>query len=167
MTQSARPIASDHPIPVAERAVLNRLLDLMIPASFDGALPSAGSLDLYADTYADRSRLGDGALVTLREGLRALAAQALDREGMAFVDLDEPRAMRLVDAYRNVAPGFFGIFVTQSAARYYQHDRVMIALGLEPRPPWPAGNAVTEGDWSLLDAVRERARAQGNLYREV
>jgi hypothetical protein len=163
MTQSARPIASDHPIPVSERAVLNRLLDLMIPASPDGALPSAGSLDLYAD----RSRLDDGALATLREGLRALAAQALDREGMAFVDLDEMRAMRLVDAHRIAAPEFFGIFVTQSAARYYQHDRVMIALGLEPRPPWPAGNVVTEGDWSLLDAVRERARAHGNLYLEA
>jgi len=41
---------------------------------------------------------------------------------------------------------------------YYRDDRVMRALGLEPRPPYPKGRVLEQGDWSLLDAVRGRPR---------
>lgn len=163
MTQTSMAFASDHPVPVAERAVLNRLLDLMIPASRDGLMPGAGALDLFAD----RGRLDDAAIAALREGLRGLDDLARQRHGAAFTELDEALAMPLVDEYRVNTEGFFGLFVMQSAARYYQHDRVMVALGLEPRSPWPQGHEVRDGDWSLLDPVRDRAQAHGNLYREL
>jgi hypothetical protein len=39
----------------------------------------------------------------------------------------------------------------------------MRSLGMETRPPFPKGFEVDQGDWSLLDAVRGRAK----LYREV
>lgn len=163
MTQTSLHIASDHPIAATERVVLNRLLDLMIPASRDGRMPAAGALDLYAE----RGRLDEAAIAVLRTGLRGLDELARRRQGTAFVELDDRRAMLLVDEYRADAEAFFGLFVVQSVARYYQHDRVMAALGLEPRPPWPKGHEVPEGDWSLLDPVLERARARGNLYREL
>jgi hypothetical protein len=40
--------------------------------------------------------------------------------------------------------------------------RVLEALGVEPRPPHPAGYATVEGDPSLLEPVRQR----GRTYRE-
>jgi hypothetical protein len=40
---------------------------------------------------------------------------------------------------------------------YYRDDRVMLSLGLEPRPPFPKGHEIEQGDWSLLDPVRARA----------
>jgi hypothetical protein len=40
---------------------------------------------------------------------------------------------------------------------YYRDDRVLEALGLEARAPYPKGHVVEQGDWSLLDRVRERA----------
>ena len=46
---------------------------------------------------------------------------------------------------------------------YYRDDRVMRSLGMEPRPPFPKGLEVEQGDWSLLDPVRERPK----FYREV
>ena len=46
---------------------------------------------------------------------------------------------------------------------YYRDDRVMRALGLEPRPPFPKGRVLEQGDWSLLDAVRGRPR----MWRDV
>ena len=162
MTQTTTFIASDHPIPAGLRAALDRLLDLMIPASADGRMPSAGALDLYAD----RGRLGDPAVATLCEGLRGLEELARERLGRDVAELDSAAATMIVDEYRNVAPRFFRVFVTQSAARYYQHDKVMTALGLEPRAPWPEGNEIPDGDWSLLDPVRERAGVHGKLYRE-
>ena len=46
---------------------------------------------------------------------------------------------------------------------YYRDDRVMRALGLDPRPPYPKGRVLEQGDWSLLDAVRGRPR----MWRDV
>ena len=40
---------------------------------------------------------------------------------------------------------------------YYRDDRVMRSLGQEPRPPFPKGHDVEQGDWSLLDPVKTRA----------
>ena len=39
---------------------------------------------------------------------------------------------------------------------YYRDERVIRSLGLEPGPPFPKGHTVQQGDWSLLDAVRNR-----------
>lgn len=39
---------------------------------------------------------------------------------------------------------------------YYRDDRVMRSLGQEPRPPFPKGHVVEQGDWSLLDPVKAR-----------
>ena len=36
---------------------------------------------------------------------------------------------------------------------YYRDDRVMRALGLEPRPPYPKGHVLEQGDRALLDVV--------------
>ncbi|MFM7420573.1 MAG: hypothetical protein ACKO54_12905, partial [Alphaproteobacteria bacterium] len=42
------------------------------------------------------------------------------------------------------------------AAAYYRDDRVMLAHGREPRPPFPKGHAIVQGDWTLLDVVEQR-----------
>ena len=46
---------------------------------------------------------------------------------------------------------------------YYRNDRVMIPLGMEPRPPFPKGHVLPQGDWSLLDPVR----ARGKIWRDA
>ena len=46
---------------------------------------------------------------------------------------------------------------------YYRDDRVMRALGLEPRPPYPKGHVLEQGDWSLLDNMTLGTRADGRL----
>jgi hypothetical protein len=46
---------------------------------------------------------------------------------------------------------------------YYRDDRVLRALGVEPRPPYPRGRVLEQGDWSLLDAVRSRPR----MWRDI
>jgi hypothetical protein len=46
---------------------------------------------------------------------------------------------------------------------YYQHPRVLEALGREARPPHPEGYEIEPFDPSLLEPVRRRPK----LYREV
>jgi hypothetical protein len=45
---------------------------------------------------------------------------------------------------------------------YYRDDRVLAALGHEARAPYPKGFTVEQGDWSLLDAVRNRPQLWRN-----
>jgi hypothetical protein len=40
---------------------------------------------------------------------------------------------------------------------YYRDDRVMTALGLEPRPPFPLGHPLEDADPALLAPVKARA----------
>jgi hypothetical protein len=46
---------------------------------------------------------------------------------------------------------------------YYQNPLVVVAIGMEPRPPFPDGYQVDEGDLLLLETVYLR----GKLYRDV
>jgi len=155
-------IASDRPFSAEQQAVLERLLDLMIPASADGRMPSAAGLNLFAE----RGRLEPEAVAMLAGGCRLLDGSSRERYGEPFAALDSARAGALLDQARHAHSQFFGVFSVQAVARYYQHDHVLLALGLEPRPPWPAGHQVPEGDWTLLDPVLARARIEGVLYRE-
>lgn len=156
-----RPDSTDvgQPWSSAQRATLGALVDLLIPASRDGRMPAASSLALYDDASA----LPADVLGTFRDGLDRLDVSARDVHGRAFAELDVAAAQDLAGALRVEAPRFANLFMMHTAARYYQHDRVLPLIGLEPRPPWPTGNTVKDGDWTLLEPVR----ARGKFYRDV
>ena len=46
---------------------------------------------------------------------------------------------------------------------YYRDDRVLRALDIEPRAPFPRGHVLEQGNWALLDPVRKRAK----LWRDA
>ena len=142
-----------------EHATLDALMDLMIPASRDGRMPSARSLDLFADTAG--LSLKDAAL--LQSGLREIEAWAQGDHGATFAQLQTTAAMAVVDHMRARHPDFIHAFNLNTTARYLKDASVMPLIGLEPRPPWPKGHAVKEGDWSLIEVVRKRPK----IYREV
>lgn len=150
---------SSAPFNDAQLAALGVMMDLLIPASPDGRMPAAKTLGLYDDVAAMRA--GDRAL--LERGLAALDALALQAHGVAFARLELVQAGALVDKMRVEQPAFVQTFITQTVGRYVSNPLVMPLLGLEPRPLWPKGNVVAEGDWSLLDVVRRR----GKSYRQV
>ncbi len=50
------------------------------------------------------------------------------------------------------------MFENLTSQCYYQDDRIMISLGMEPRPPYPEGFTVEQGDWTLLEPVRKREK---------
>lgn len=149
----------------AQTAILNLLMDLLIPASHDGKMPSARSLDLYADISG--MSLKDRMLFDA--GLAEIQARSNALLGVDYVQLDVDNQKALIDGLRadatlraQPAP-FIQCFTTQTVARYLAHDRVMPLIGLEARAPWPKGHVVAQGDWSLIDVVRKR----GKLYRVI
>lgn len=144
---------------LAQMAALNVLIDLLIPASPDGRMPAARSLSLFADISDLPAK--DRAL--FEGGLAELETRSARRHGLGFAQLEVASAKALVEALRTENSPFVQSFMTHTVGRYLTHDAVMPLIGLEARPPWPKGNVVDEGDWSLLDVVRTRAK----LYREV
>jgi hypothetical protein len=91
--------------------------------------------------------------------LNELAAR---RAGRRFTELPHGERVAVLDELAAGEHGFPPVLVLHAYAGYYQHPHVLEALGLEPRPPHPAGYATVEGDLGLLDPVRRRAR----MYRE-
>ena len=46
---------------------------------------------------------------------------------------------------------------------YYRDDRVFLSIRREPRPPFPKGHVLPQGDWSLLEQQKGRARMWRDL----
>lgn len=133
-----------------ELASLRVLAGLMIPASARHDVPGADDEAIFADIVRSLGR--DEPAV--RSALAAFETMA----GGDVVGLG-PEA-RAAAAARWLETGGGDVQVVGRAILqcYYRDDRVMRSLGMEPRPPFPKGHEVEDGDWSLLDDVRARPR---------
>ncbi|HET8997317.1 MAG TPA: hypothetical protein VFN42_11675 [Acetobacteraceae bacterium] len=127
-----------------------RLAGLMIPPDQGLGLPGADDAAIFADIVRSLGRDADH----VRTALTHLAALA----GGSFAECDAATrdsiaATLLAGDGPEIAA--LGRAVLQC---YYRDDRVMQSLGLEPRPPFPKGHTIEQGDWSLLDVVRARPK---------
>jgi hypothetical protein len=134
----------------AEIRALRRIAGMMIPASEEFGVPGADDATVFADIVHSLGRdLGE-----VRAALGALSSLA-DGD---FTDLDATRAEAALETFHargGPAVAALGRVILQC---YYRDDRVLRSLGLEPRPPFPKGHTLEQGDWSLLDAVRGRPK---------
>jgi hypothetical protein len=142
-------MSADSLLTPAQRDDLRAIAAVIIPANMEFDVPGADDPAIQADIVATLGR--DTGLV--REALDELARLA----GSPLAGLDPARreavAMEL-RAQGGVAVATLTRVVLQC---YYRDDRVVRSLGLEPRPPYPKGHVLEDGDWSLLDPVRARA----------
>ncbi len=134
---------------------LRCLAEMIIPASAEYGVPSAGDATIFADILRSLGRDADHVAAVLRT-LDALS-------GGVFADLD-PKRQDEVAARLREAGGAALTYLTRIVLQcYYRDDRVMRALEMEVRPPFPKGFELEQGDWSLLDPVRARPK----LFRDV
>ncbi|WP_119419178.1 hypothetical protein [Desertibaculum subflavum] len=139
----------DNPLTEAETRDLRALAALMIPASDVYGVPGADDDLIFADILRSLERDTADA----RAALALLARMA----GGSFADLPAGRRAEIAAAFKR--EGGAPLFALNRVVLlcYYRDDRVMRSLGQEPRPPFPRGHEVEQGDWSLLDPVRGRA----------
>ncbi|HVH82439.1 MAG TPA: hypothetical protein VM782_23795 [Stellaceae bacterium] len=139
---------TDSSLTPAQADDLRLLAGIIIPASMEFDVPGADDPAIQADILATLGRDAE----PVREALDQLATLA----GGPFAALDPVRREALALGLR--AKG--GVAVTTLTRVvlqcYYRDDRVVRSLGLEPRPPYPKGHVLPDGDWSLLDPVRAR-----------
>jgi hypothetical protein len=139
---------TDSALSPAEVRTLTRLASIMIPADASFNVPAAGDAAVIGDICRTIGR----DLVPVQQALAALTQQA----GGDFTALDDARAEAVaMDFLGSGTPAVatLGRVVLQC---YYRDDRVVRSLGLEPRPPFPKGHVLPDGDWSLLEVVKAR-----------
>jgi hypothetical protein len=125
----------------------------MIPACDAPAMPGADDPAIVRAMVAALNR--DRA--ALLAALSAIDACA----GGAIAALPLTAQETLLSRLRQEQPALFPVIEAVVARAYYRDDRVLHAIGMPMRPPFPLGYDVEPGDWSLLDPVRR----MGKRYR--
>jgi hypothetical protein len=145
-----------------ERRALACVLDLLIPRSGDGRLPAAGELGIAA--HIERVVRHDlGLRMTLAEGVAALDALAQRHGAAGFAALAGADQLAALKQQAAAQPALLPGLIFHTYAGYYQAGQVLEGLGLEPRPPFPAGHVLEPFDATLLEPARRR----GKLYRDA
>jgi hypothetical protein len=132
-----------------QRDDLRAIAGVIIPASMEFDVPGADDPTIQADMLATLGR--DTGLVC--EALDELARLA----GAPLAGLDQVQREAAALELRAKGGPAVATLTRVVLQCYYRDDRVVRSLGLEPRPPYPKGHVLEEGDWSLLDPVRARA----------
>jgi hypothetical protein len=140
--------ADDTSLTAAQRDDMRAIAAEIIPASLEFDVPGADDSAIQADIVATLGR--DVGLV--REALDQLARLA----GRPLASLDPARREAVAMELRATGGEAVAALTRVVLQCYYRDDRVVRSLGLEPRPPYPKGHVLEDGDWSLLDPIRAR-----------
>jgi hypothetical protein len=127
---------------------LRVLAAAIIPPSPAYGVPGADDETIFTDIL--------GSLERDRDDIGRALAHLVALSGGAFADLGPERRTEVTTAFREAGGAPLAALVRVVLLCYYRDDRVMRSLGQEPRPPFPRGHVVEQGDWSLLDPVRAR-----------
>jgi hypothetical protein len=131
----------------AEFKDLRDVAGTMIPADAALGVPGADDPAILDDIARSIGR----DLPLVRQALVEIAAKS----GGAFADLDRDKREALINSYYGGGGAIVALGRVILGA-YYRDDRVLLALKQEARAPFPKGYTLEQGDWSLLDAVRQR-----------
>ncbi|MCX7567953.1 hypothetical protein OS189_16545 [Sulfitobacter sp. F26169L] len=132
-----------------QREVMRLVAGAIIPADPARDMPGADDPAILDDILASAGRDADDL---------ALALDLLGASDGALTDVAEGSVLA---KFRQAQPALAAVLSLVIAQCYYRDTRVLIAVGMEPRPPFPKGYPMDQGDWSLLDPVR----ARGPIYR--
>lgn len=156
MTQ---PIASDNPLTAAQRAILDIVLDQMIPDDPIRGKPSAADVGVF-EYIAERN---PESFVEIGRQLDELETFASSAYRNHYVELTRESQDETLNRLREQDSRFLLVLALQAVECYYLDSRVMTAIGLPSRPPYPDGYTVHRGDLTLLDPVLKR----GQIWRRT
>jgi hypothetical protein len=133
---------ADAPLSAAEIRSLGDIAGTMIPADSALGLPGADDPVILDDIVKSLGR----DLPLIRAALAAID----------FTGLDRDRREALINDYYASGAAAGRALGRVILGAYYRDDRVLRSLGQEARAPFPKGYTLEQGDWSLIDAVRNR-----------
>lgn len=155
--------ATTPPQAAIDARALAAALDEVIPPSPDGKLPGAGIVAGGAHCES-MVRAMPGLDLGLANGLAALDEAARRRGAADFASLAKPERSAVFNEVAAVDAGLAPSLMFVAYTTYYVDERVVAALGLEPRPPHPQGFTMSRSD---LDGLLAPVRARGKLWRDA
>jgi hypothetical protein len=148
-----------------EKALLNGLLDEIIPASDDGRIPSAGSLGVE-DFIANKAREVPGLTDLLTRGLRTAQALLEPKKLDTFEALSPADRFTLAKILERREPDFFAALTRYIYMGYYTDPTVPSHFGLSAKPPHPYGYEVPDESPEELTALVEPVKKRGRCYQK-
>ena len=146
-----------------QRALLNGLLDEIIPASDDGRIPSAGSHHVI-DFIAEKAREVIGLGELLVQGLQTMQNQ-VETLSSSFDELPCKARIALIQELERQEPEFFAALLRLTYMGYYTEPRIPPLFGLSEKPPHPYGYYVPDETPAELAALVEPVIKRGTCYR--
>jgi hypothetical protein len=138
-----------HTFTQQEKDLLKRLAGAIISASEQLKLPGADDETIFGELLEQAGRAGK-----LHERMGDFFAEFGGVTTVANLDDTDFKAlMKIVQKKRH---SFLATMVTLVAQTYYLNPGVLRALNKHVDPPFPRGNDLEQGDWSLLDPVKNR-----------
>jgi len=128
--------------------ILVALLNLLIPPDIE--MPGAGEVFIAENEPA-----------WLLDVLSFIGQEAQSQFGLEFPSLSVAEQAKLVGQFKRKDFRLFNKLVTEVMQCYYQNGKVLKAIRMETRPPFPDGYFVPDGDFALLEPVFERSK----MYR--
>ena len=138
-----------HTFTQQEKHLLRRLAGSIISASDQLQLPGADDEAIFGELLRRVERKGE-----LHQAMVDFFAEFGGIETVA--NLDEPDFQALMDVVQTKQHRFLATTLTLVVQSYYQNPGVLRALSKDVDPPFPRGNDLEQGDWSLLDPVKKR-----------
>jgi len=132
-----------------EKHLLRRLAGSIISASDPLKLPGADDQAIFTEILRRAERKGE-----LHQGMADFFSDFGGVEKVA--NLDDADFQALMDVVQTKQHKFLATTLILVVQSYYQDPVVLGALNKPDRPPFPEGNVLEQGDWSLLDQVKKR-----------
>lgn len=155
----SQPIVSDTLLTPSQHEILDVVLDQMIPADAARNKPSATDVGVF-EYIADQS---PDSFQEIARQLDELDAQASTSHKMLYTELSRNLQDVTLNRLRDEDPRFLMDLALHTVACYYLDSRVLAAIGLPSRAPYPEGYTVQRGNLTLLDPVRDR----GQIWRRA
>lgn len=128
---------------------LREIAGTMIPADAALGMPGADDPAILADIVRSVGR----DLPQVRAAVAAIGRKS----GGAFATMSQDEREALINGYHAEGGAPAATLGRVVLGAYYRDDRVLVAVGHEARAPFPKGYVVEQGDWNLLNPVRQRA----------
>lgn len=153
-------IAQDIPFSAEKRQTLSALLGFMIPGDEALGMVSASDPDITMNVAKYLYPAQVESISSLLDSIDGISQTKFEQP---FVETETEQQKESFDSCLNLHGDGIRRLGAALVQIYYRDDRVMTALGMEARAPFPTGYEVEQGDWSLLEPVRRK----GRLWREV
>lgn len=144
--------------------LLNSLLDEIIPASDDGRIPSAGTLNV-AGFISEQTTQVSGLNELLTLGLETTQSQ-LEQRAATFDALTQKDRTALMKNLEKQEPDFFTALVKYTYMGYYTDPRIPPLFGLSEKPPHPYGYSVPDESSAEIEALVEPVKKRGICYQK-